>query len=295
MGKVVAYTENAADLAAAFPMAVPLESKQYPDAELYTRVPDGIDAMGRDVLLIHRCYPNPNGELLKAFFSIRALRDEGAASVSAFIPYLPYARMDKSVKKGEAVTADYVCRMLAEAGCGELITFDCHFLKDGAGVRSRAGLRIRNLSAAGELLNHFKGTVEAPVVASPDEGAAHMSKQAPGGKAMKKLRGDYLEGATAYRTIEKLEVGFNVAGRDVVILDDMITTGSTMIKAVEALKAAGAKSVRCAATHGLLVNGALQKLYDAGAKEVVCSDSVPSPVSRIRVAPMAAAALGKVD
>jgi ribose-phosphate pyrophosphokinase len=285
MARAVFFTDTAADFSASQPGSMQVELKRFPDGELYARLPAPVK--GERVLLIHRCYPNPDSELVKALIVISALKAQGAGEVKAFIPYLPYARMDKSVREGEAVSADAVCALLSAAGCGELCTLDCHFIKQGEGVFSRAGLAIRNFSAAEALISHFRGRVDRPVVASPDQGASYMSARAEGGKSMTKARGAYSSSGAAYREIESLEAGFDVSGRDVIIIDDMISTGSTMVKAVGVLKEAGARKVCCAATHGLLLSGALEKLLSAGASEVACTDSIISPASMVGTADFA--------
>ncbi|MDD5318028.1 MAG: ribose-phosphate diphosphokinase [Candidatus ainarchaeum sp.] len=285
MSRAVFFTDTAADFSAPLAGSSPVELKRFPDGELYARIPAPV--AGRDALVMGRCYPAPDAELFKVLVVVGALKAQGAAEIAAFIPYLPYARMDKSVKEGEAVTADIVCGLLSAAGCAELITVDCHFLKQGEGGFSRAGLKIRNHSAASALLAYFKGKAENPVVTSPDKGAAHMSAKAEGGESMEKARGGYASGGAAYREVESLEAGFDAEGRDVIIIDDMISTGSTMVKAVKVLKAAGAKKVFCAATHGLLLAGSHGKLLEAGAEEVVCTDSIVSPASKVSVTGLA--------
>jgi len=290
MTRLVLFSEAANDLAAAFPGAKRIEERIFPDGEHYIRLPE--DCAGKDVVVLHRCYPSPNENLVKLFLIADAVRARSPSSLRIFIPYLPYARMDRAVKEGEAVSADTICHILSSLGCKELITVDCHFIKQGAGLFERAGLKIRNISAADALLDYLRSKVENPLVVSPDEGAAYMSSRAEGGKAMKKVRGEYGEGRSAYRQIERLEAGFDVSGRDVIIIDDIVSTGSTMVKGVGVLKGAGARKVFCAATHGLFLNDALEKLSAAGADEIVSTDSIKSPASKVSVARLAAGAIG---
>ena len=281
MVNLILFSETAGDLAAAFPDAKRIEERVFPDGESYVRLP--ANCGGKDVIILHRCYPSPNENLVKLFLIVDAVRAHSPSSLRVFIPYLPYARMDKAVKEWEAVSADTICRMLKGLGCTELITIDCHFIKQGAGLFERAGLKIRNISAADALLDYLKGIALNPIVTSPDEGAAYMSSRTEGGKAMKKIRGEYGEGKSAYRQIDRLEAGFDVKERDVIIIDDMVSTGSTMVKAVSVLKSAGARKVFCAATHGLFLNNALEKLFASGADEVVTTDSIKSPAAKIHI------------
>ena len=280
MAKLVLFTDTAQDIASAFPGAVRVETRNFPDGESYVRIPES--CKGEDVLVIHRCYPGISENLVKLFLIVGAARSQSPSSLRAFVPYLPYARMDKAVKEGEAVSADVVCGMLKSLGCGELITVDCHFIKEGAGTFQRAGLKIRNLTASGALLSHIRKSSPSALPISPDQGAAYMAK---GGEAIKKVRGDYGEmGGATYRKVAEMKVEFDAKGKDLVIIDDMVSTGSTMIKAVKVLREAGAKKISCAATHGLFLSGALEKLREAGAQEIAATDSIPSPVSKVRVA-----------
>ena len=287
MERLVLFSSTAADLAPSFPGAVALEERLFPDGESYVRIP--ASCAKKEVLLLHRCYPSPNENLMMLFLTVSAIKTQSPSSLRVFVPYLPYARMDKAVKQGEAISADTVCGILKALGCSELITLDCHFIKAGAGIHVRAGLRIRNITAADALLAQLKAKSPHALVISPDQGASYMAK---GGEAMKKVRADYDKNSgSAYRKIEKLEAAFDSKGKDIIIIDDMVSTGSTMIKAVKVLKEAGAKRIFCATTHGLFLNGALAKLKEAGAADVICSNSIPSGASKIDAAGLLAGAL----
>lgn len=287
MAKLVLYTPEASDLAEGLPGAVQIEARRFPDGESYARIPAACN--GKDVLIIHRCYPEPNRGLAELFIILDAIRQQSPKSLRAFVPYLPYARMDKQVKEGEAISADTVCRLMQKLGCDELITLDCHFIKTGAGVHERAGLKIRNITASDALLAELKAKAPNALVISPDQGASYMAQ---GGASMKKVRADYDKGSdSAYRKIEKLEADFDASGKDIIIIDDMVSTGSTMIRAVKTLKEAGAKKILCAATHGLFLNGALDKLKQAGAEEVICTSSIRSVAANVSAASLLEGAL----
>ena len=280
MSKLIIYGDNAQDIGAAFPGAHGAEMKKFPDGELYVRVPE--NCKGKDVLIIHRCYPEQNDNLMKLYLLLDAVYHQAPSSIKVFIPYLPYARMDKQVKEGESISADTVCRLLMKLGCNELITVDCHFIKQGAGNFERAGLKIRNLTASDALLAHAHKTSPHALVISPDQGAAYMAK---GGESIKKVRGEYSSlGGTTYRKVAEMQVDFDAKGKDLIIIDDMVSTGSTMIKATKVMKEAGAKKISCVTSHGLFLSGALEKLKEAGASEVAATDSIPTHVSKVKVA-----------
>ncbi len=255
-----------------------LEVKTFPDGEDYARIPVSVE--GEKVVVVHRCYPGQDQGLLQLFLIVSQLREMKAKKITCVVPYFPYARQDKRVKEGEAVSAGVVCQLLKACGCSEVVTFDCHFLKK-EGKFKHEGLNINNLSMAKELIEKAKRECTDPIITSPDVGASYMS----GGKNMEKKRGDYnASEKTAYRDIVELNMHFDVSCRDVILIDDMISTGSTMIRAVETLKKAGASKIICCATHGLFLNNSLDKLLSAGASKIIASDSISSSVSAVSTA-----------
>ena len=279
MERIVLLSPNSHDFIKKLP-SCQLIAKQFPDGEDYIRIP--ADLRGKDVMFIHRCYPEQDRSLIQLFLVLKTLKDGGASTVKAVIPYLPYARQDKLFLRGEALSSKVVCELIKKSGCDELITFDCHFLKK-PGVFNYGGLRIRNLSLSHSIISYFKGKLHSPKIISPDEGASYFLSMEKDKGVMKKRRGAYSKGSTVYRKPEELEVNFDVKGRDVVIVDDMISTGSTMLKAVEACKKLGAKSISCGTSHGLFLNDSFKRLKRAGAKEVIASNSIKSSASNLDV------------
>ena len=261
-----------------------IEIKVFPDGESYVRIPGIRDLAGKGAAVLHRLYPEPDKSIFQALLIIDTLRKAGAKP-TLISPYLPYARQDKIFLEGEALSSEVLCRMLELAGAQKLVTLDCHFMKK-EGKSVYGGLEIESVSMGNVLLEHARMKVkgEELEVISPDAGAAYLV-EGHGGKSMKKVRGEYVEGEETYRKIEKLEGDFDVKGRNVLILDDMISTGGTMLRAVDNIKKGGAKKVLCAATHGLFLKGSLEKLK-ASCDSVFVTDSIPSPVSEVKFMPV---------
>ncbi len=278
MERIVLLSPNSHDLMKNHPPHQ-LIAKQFPDGEDYIRIP--VEFKGKEVILIHRCYPDQDRSLIQLFLTLKTLKEGGASRIRAVVPYLPYARQDKLFLKGEALSSKIICELMKESGCDELITFDCHFLKK-EGEFTYGGLRIRNISLSHTILSYFKKKLRSPKIISPDEGASYFLANEKDSNVMKKTRGAYSKGKTMYRK-PKIEANFNVEGRDVVIVDDIIGTGSTMLKAIEACKKLGAKSISCGASHGLFLSNSLKRLKRAGAKEVIVSNSINSPASKINI------------
>ena len=258
-----------------------IELKKFPDGDSYLRVPQLKQCEGKEITLYHRLWPKQDRSLMQTLLILESLKQVNA-HLTLVAPYLPYARQDKVFLEGEIKSAEMICKLLAQTGCKKLITFDCHFLKK-EGEFDHSGLKIRNISMNDELIAHAKRLFgdEPFEIISPDEGARYMVAGS-GGKAMKKKRGAYGQGEIAYREIEKLEGRFDFRGKNVLILDDIIATGSTMIKALENVKANGAKRIACAATHGFFLRDSLAKLRTQ-CEFVFVSNSIVSPVSEVGI------------
>jgi ribose-phosphate pyrophosphokinase len=276
MEKHLLVSPNCSDLC-----APNFEIKKFPDCENYVYIPDIDKLEGKDVVILHRCYPDQDSRLFQLFHILEVVRPL-AARVTALVPYLPYTRKDEKARKGEVKSASLICGMLANAGLNELVTFDCHFMQEGEGKMNYAGLNIDNRSLAPELLAYVKPKVSNPVFISPDIGTAYMVKKV-GGVSMEKTLGDYVHGPVTFRQIIEEKLDFDVTGRDVILIDDMIIAGETMIRAAQVCKKGGAKRIVCAAVHGLLVSCAFDKIRAAGAKEIVVSDSIPGPAAVVSV------------
>ncbi len=273
MDRLLLATPNCADLA-----RPNVEIKRFPDGEAYVRVLE--EAEGKHVTVLHRCYPKQDSSILQLLLVGSALAPV-AKSLTAVVPYLPYARQDKAWKSGEAKSAEIICSLLTHSGFSKLVTFDCHFLKKG-GEHKRDRLTIVNKSMGKMIEDYLSRSVPDPVVVSPDAGAGYLVEGH--GHAMKKVRGEYVtDDKTAYREVKELSMDFSVNGRDVIVLDDMIAGGGTMERAVHLCYEAGAKSVRCGATHGLFLNFADQRITEAGAVEVVSSDTVPGMYAKVSI------------
>ncbi len=251
-----------------------VEIKEFPDGDSYIRIPDVKSFAGKDVIVYHRLYPSQNTSLIQAVFLAHALKE--AKSIELVTPYIPYSRQDKIWFEGEIKSAEITIGILKNAGYSRITSFDCHFLKK-AGDIEYGGMKIRNITLSNLLISHAKTRLGNDFeIISPDAGANYMSN----GKSMNKMRGDYEKGNIIYRNIEKMEIGFDVGGKDILIIDDMISTGSTMTKAIENLRKNGAGKIAIAATHGFFINDSLKKLGQLS-DYIFVSNTIPSSVSEV--------------
>ncbi|MFH1448557.1 MAG: ribose-phosphate diphosphokinase [Candidatus Micrarchaeota archaeon] len=276
MNNYLLVSPNCSDLA-----SPNFEVKRFPDGENYIRVPQIDELKDKQVTILHRIYPNQNRCIMQLFQTLSILRSV-TSKITAIVPYLSYARQDEVTLKGEALTADMLCKMSVNAGLDELVTFDCHFIKRGPGIHTHAGLKIDHRTIMPQLLEHVRSKVDNPVIISPGMGSAHLVEK-EGGVVMDMVKEEYTGGEIILRTKHEEKLDIDLSGRDVILLDDMIAVGETMIVAAKACKGAGAKRVLCAAVHGLLVGYAFDRIRAAGVKEIVVSDSAPGPASQVSI------------
>ncbi len=264
---------------------VPVVSKVFPDGESYVRIEGSVK--NEDVAIVQTtCKPQDTNLIQLAFMANAAKRNE-AKKVTAVVPYLAYARQDKMFLEGENVSIETVATMLKAAGVDELVTVNIH----AEDTLSRFPFPAKTVSAIPTLADHFikKGFKEAFALA-PDKGALYIAEQAKavlGGKCgnLQKQR-DRHTGQTT-QSAKHLDV----EGKVVIIFDDIISTGGTIVGAAKILKEQGAAKVFAACVHGLLIGDAEKRILDAGVEEIVSTDSVPSKNSKVSLAPLLSAAL----
>ena len=260
---------------------VPVASKVFPDGESYVRLEGNVQ--GENVAIVQTtCPPAQDGRLFQLAFMADAAKRGGAVKVTAVVPYLAYARQDKMFLAGEGISVGTVARMLKAAGVDELLTVNVHSEE----ALGQFPFPAKTISAIPLLAQYFvqKGFKSAFAL-SPDKGAMYIAKQAQavlGGDAghLDKQRDRYT-GQTK-QTAE----GLNVKGQTVIIFDDIISTGGTIVGAAKILREQDAKHVFCACVHGLLIGDAEKRILDAGVEEIVGTDSVPGSVSKVSLAPL---------
>ena len=267
-----------------------LDVRRFPDGEKYLRVVD--DVKNQNVAVIQSIHHTPDELLFEYLLLVDTLKDLGASRVTAFIPYFAYARQDERFKPGEALSFRTVTKLMETVGTDEIYTIDMHQHRV---LKSSEVFKIpsHNLSAMPLLADYAKetGEVQKPLVIGPDAEAERWAK----------IAADRL--GTDYDVFEKKRLGddhveirtrrANAKGRDVLMVDDIISTGGTIVEASKILLSQGANKVAVACTHPILAPGALEKIQEAGVVSVVGTDTVPSPISRVSVAPLIASEIRK--
>jgi ribose-phosphate pyrophosphokinase len=254
--------------------------KAFPDGESYIKLEGKIE--DEEAVIVHTTSPPQDSRLIQLALIADAAKRNGARRVTAVVPYLAYARQDKIFLQGEALSIEAVARMLKAAGVDGLVTVNVHEER----VLERFPFPAKNLSAIPLLAEHFKKRgFEGAFALAPDKGAIYIAQQAKdvlGGECgyLEKHRDRY----TGRVTVEKKR--FNVKGKTVIIFDDIISTGGTIVAAAKILEELGAESVYAACVHPLLIGDAERRIREAGVEEIVGTDGVQSHVSKVSLAPL---------
>jgi len=266
---------------------VEVQTKKFPDNEKYVRILGDVE--GKTVFVIQSMGRAPDEYLLEYFLLVDALKDLGAKKVIGLIPYFAYARQDQRFKPGEALSIKTVSRLIEFVGTDKLYTIDCHRHRvKEAEFRELVKIPVVDLSAMPLLAEYIKKNyeLENPIVMGPDAEAIEWARKAA---EVFNCEYDVLEKKRiSEREVEIKPRKLDVNGRDVVIVDDIISTGGTMVEAIKVIKKEGARKVIVACTHPILVEDALAKIYATGVFDVIGTDTVPSPISVVSVAPLLA-------
>jgi ribose-phosphate pyrophosphokinase len=257
------------------------EVTRFPDGESYVRVNYNFKDE-HAVVVQSTCYPQ-NDNYIELFLLLDAIKDLGAKRVTAVVPYFGYARQDKRFKPGEAISVRTMCKLIERAGADDIITIDIHEDETMANF----AIPAYNLTAMA-LIGRYIARLDLcdPVVLAGDQGALTRAK-----RAAAEFMADYDYLHKTRQTSTKVTMQpkrLDVSGRDVVIVDDIISTGGTVIEAIKVLKKQGARAIYVACTHPVLVGNSLKKIIAAGARKVMATDTIEHKISVISVAPVIA-------
>jgi ribose-phosphate pyrophosphokinase len=260
------------------------EVKVFPDGESKITLKGKISR--NKTIIVQSIYPPVDSNLIQALSLISKAKDH-SNEVVVVVPYLGYARQDREFLPGEIVTMKILGRLFKGAGASKIIVVDIH---------SKIGLKhfkikSENISAISDLVKYFKKiNLRNPLVVSPDQGGKERAKEFASEFdsefiALKKQR-DRKTGKVKIKT-----EGLDIVGRDVILVDDMISTGGSIIKATEFLKKQKCKRVFVACTHALLMNNAEKKIRKAGVAKIISTNTIPGKTSIVDISSTIAKAL----
>ena len=266
--------------------AVPVFIKTFPDGESYIRF-EKQNLKNEDVIIVQTTSPPHDQRLIQLMLMADNAQDMEAKTITAVVPYFAYSRQDKRFLPGEAFSIKTIVKMLENCGVNRIITVNAH----NPTVLKNLNIPILDLSAIPFLAEHFRTNklVQNPLSLSMGKKALSVAQEADavlhGGFDYVASKRDVVTGNV---TLE--DKSLSVKNRDVIIFDDIISSGGTMAKAIKLVKDKGAKKVYAACVHPLLMGDSQKRIIKNGAEEIIGTDAVQSPVSKVSIAPL----LGKV-
>ncbi len=251
------------------------ELKVFPDGESKVR----IGKTARNCVIVQSTYPPADTHLLQALMLAKKCADDGARDVCAVIPYLAYARQDRPFLEGESVSIGLLARLLEASGAKHLITVDIH---SPLAMSYFTSIGIQNVSSI-PLLAEFAASMNLgkPLAVSPDAGGAQRAKVFADSLGWDAIALEKTRNRTTGEVTVRAELGVDVSGRDAVLVDDMISSGVSIVRAAEVLRKNGAKRVVAMCAHALMLGDATQKISAAGISDVISTNSIPNEFARV--------------
>jgi len=255
---------------------VEAKTRVFPDGE--SKITFGRIPKNSIVLVVQSTYPPVDTNLLQALSIISQVR-KVSSKIYAIIPYMGYARQDRQFLSGEVVTMSIVAKMLEVAGAKKVVVVDIH----SKTALNHFKISKESVSAIPELAKYFKKLkLKNALVVSPDMGGALRAK-----KFASLLNTDFI----ALKKSRNMKTGkvliqsskVDVRGKDLILVDDIISTGGSIVKAAQFLKRQKCKRVFVACTHGLFVEDAEKKIKKAGVSRIISTNTIPRNTSKVDV------------
>ena len=233
----------------------------------------------RKSIIIQSIHPPVDTNLLQTL-SLISKAKEISSEVVAVIPYMGYARQDREFLPGEIVTMKVLGKLFKGAGASKIIAVDIHSM---IGFKY-FGIKTKNVSAIPDLVQYFKKlSLKNPLVVSPDQGGKDRAKEFAKEFGSEYIALDKKRDRKTGKVQIKTKNADEVIGRDLILVDDMISTGGSIVKATQFLKKQKCKRVYVACTHALLMNDAEKKIKKAGVTKIISTNTIPNKTSIVDV------------
>jgi len=266
----------------------------FSDREIYVEIEENV--RGKDIFLLQPTCSPANENIMELLIMIDAFRRASARRITAVIPYYGYARQDKKDRPRVPITAKLVANLITTAGADRILTMDLHTLQ----IQGFFDIKVDHLFAAPVIVDYFKRKeFRELVVLAPDVGgvtrARAYAKRLNASLAVIDKRRPRANKAEVVRVIGE------VKDKKILIIDDMVDTGGTLIAAVQALKREGVEEIYAGCTHPVLSGEAPQKIQNSSLKELVVTDTIPleeekrvNKIKVISVAPLLGEAIKRI-
>jgi len=237
-------------------------------------------------IVLQSIYPPVDTNLVQVLSLITKAK-ENSSEVIAVIPYMGYARQDREFLPGEIVTMKVLGKLFKSAGASKIIVVDIH---SSIGLK-HFSIKTKNVTAIPDLVGFFKKlSLKNPLVVSPDQGGKERAKE-----FAKEFNSDYIAlEKTRDKKTGKVKIktkNLEVENRDLILVDDIISTGGSIIKATQFLKKQKCKRIYVACTHALLMNNAEKKIKKAGVTSIISTNTIPGKTSKVDISKTIAKAI----
>jgi ribose-phosphate pyrophosphokinase len=273
-----------------------LEVVKFSDGELSVDIGDNV--RGRDVFIVQSTSAPTNDHLMELLIVIDALKRASAWRITAVMPYFGYARQDRKLKSRVPITAKLVADLITAAGADRVLTMDLH----AGQIVGFFDIPVDNLNALPVMLPYLKSKYGSSdlVIVSPDSGGVERARELASrlGNVEIAIIDKRRSGPNQ---VSEMKVVGEVTGKTCIVIDDMVDTGGTLVKAGETLLQEGAKNVVAACVHPVLSGSAIERIDASPFSEVVVSDTIALPaqpksdkITVVSVAPLFAEAVRRI-
>lgn len=239
----------------------------FSDGEIRVEINENV--RGKDVFVVQPTCPPVNDNLMELLIMIDALKRASARRITAVVPYYGYARQDRKVAPRAPISAKLVADLLTVAGASRILAMDLH----AGQIQGFFNIPVDNLYALPVQLEYLRAKKGDFVILSPDAGGVERAREL--GKRLKAqiaIVDKRREGPNVSRV---MHIVGDVKNKDVIIVDDMIDTGGTIVQAAEAVLDNGARSVSATCSHAVLSGGAVEKIKSSGLEELIVTNTIP--------------------
>jgi len=271
----------------------PMEITNFVDGEIFLKILENV--RGTDAFIIQPTCPPVNDNIMELLLIMDALKRASARRITAVIPYYGYARQDRKTEPRVPISAKVIANLLTVAGASRVLVIDLHVGQ----IQGFFDIPVDHLFAAPIMIDYIKKKRLANLtVVSPD----------PGGVERARAFAKRLDASLAIidkrrperNVAELMHIVGEIEGRNVVIVDDMIDTGGTIIQAAEAIKKGGAKDVYVCSTHGVFSKDCLNRMQKSLLKEIIVTNTIPQKANEynkiqvLSIAPLLGEAIKRI-
>jgi len=267
---------------------------RFPEGEIQVQINENI--RGRDIFIVQPTCAPSNDNFMELLILLDAAKRASARRITAVLPYYGYARQDRKDRPRVPITAKLVANLIVSAGANRVLTMDLH----AGQVQGFFDIPVDHLYSINVLCEHFlTKNLRNIVVVTPDVGGLKMARAYS--KVLDAPLAIVDKRRESARQVKVMSIIGEVADRNVIVVDDLVSTGSSLVEAAHALKSAGALDIYAAVVHPVLAGEAVERIENSVIREMIVTDSIPlddrkksQKIKVLSVAPLLAEAIKRI-